>query len=207
MSCPIVLNHPQGSEEWHAARCGILTASVMHCLLVNGKGEAGFGAGAFTLMNTLIGERFTGESADKFGGNQHTERGHELEPVARAFVSERLSIEIINVGIILNHGCGYSPDGLVGVDGLIEIKTKLPKLQIDVILGGIIPDEHMVQCQVGLWISERDHLDFASFWPGMPLFHKRTGRDEAMIKKLEERAKTFYEVMEERTQRIIDLAV
>lgn len=203
----IILNHEQGSDEWHAARCGILTASVMSCLLVDGKGIAGFGAGALTLMNELIGERFTGEAAGKFGGNSHTERGHELEPQARAFVSERLGVEIVNVGIILNHGCGYSPDGLIGDDGLIEIKTKLPKLQIDVILDGVIPKDHVVQCQVGLWVSERDHIDFASFWPGMPLFHKRAGRDEAMIRKLAERAKTFYEVMEERTQQIIDLSV
>lgn len=203
----IILNHEQGSDEWHAARCGILTASVMSCLLVDGKGVAGFGAGALTLMNELIGERFTGEAAGKFGGNGHTERGHELEPQARAFVSERLGVEIVNVGIILNHGCGYSPDGLIGDDGLIEIKTKLPKLQVDVILDGVIPKDHVVQCQVGLWISERDHIDFASFWPGMPLFHKRAGRDEAMIRKLAERAKTFYEVMEERTQQIIDLSV
>lgn len=207
MSEPITLDHEQGSDAWHDARCGILTASVMSCLLVDGKGVAGFGAGALTLMNELIGERFTGEAAGKFGGNGHTERGHELEPQARAFVSERLGIQIVNVGIILNHGCGYSPDGLVGDDGLIEIKTKLPKLQIDVILEGVIPKEHVVQCQVGLWISERDHIDFASFWPGMPLFHKRAGRDESMIRKLAERAKTFYEVMEERTQQIIDLAV
>lgn len=206
MSGPIYLNCEQGSDAWHAARIGILTASVMDCLLVDGKGPGGFGAGAITLMNTLIGERFTGESADRFGGNVHTERGHEQEPVARAFVSERLGIQIENVGIILNHGCGYSPDGLVGANGLIEIKTKLPKLQIEVILNGIIPKDHVVQCQVGLWVSERDHIDFASFWPGMPLFHKRAGRDEVMIRKLAQRSKDFYELMEERTQKIIDLA-
>lgn len=205
MSGSIYLNCEQGTDEWFAARSGILTASVMHCLLVNGKHPSGLGDGAFTLMNQLIGERFTGEPADKFEGNRHTDRGHELEPVARAFVSERLDIEIIDCGIILNHGCGYSPDGLVGDNGLVEIKTKLPKLQVAVILGGVIPAEHMVQCQVGIWLSERDHLDFASFYPGMPLFHLRTHRDEAMIKKLEERSKLFYEIMEERTQQIIDL--
>lgn len=206
MSSPIVLDCEQGTPEWHEARRGILTASVMHCLLVNGKGEGGLGAGAFTLMNELIGERFTGESCDTFGGNKHTERGHELEPVARAFVSDRLGIQIVNCGLILNHGVGYSPDGLVGDDGLVEIKTKLPKLQIDVILDGVIPAEHIVQCQVGLWVSERDHIDFASFWPGMPLFHKRANRDEDMIKKLEAKVKIFYEIMEKRTQRIIELA-
>lgn len=205
MSGPIIVDVAQGTEAWHAARRGILTASVMHCLLVDGKGKGGLGAGAFTLMNELIGERFTGESCDTFGGNKHTERGHELEGVARAFVSERLGIIIEDCGIILNHGVGYSPDGLVGADGLVEIKTKLPKLQIDVILGGVVPAEHVVQCQVGLWVSERDHIDFASFWPGMPLFHRRQGRDEAMIKKLEDRVRIFYELMEERIKTIIDL--
>jgi hypothetical protein len=205
MSCPIYLNCEQGTDEWFSARSGILTASVMGCLLVNGKDKSGLGDGAFTLMNQLIGERFTGEPADKFEGNRHTERGHELEPVARAFVSERLGIEILSCGIILNHGCGYSPDGLVGEDGLVEIKTKLPKHQITVILGGVVPPEHVVQCQTGIWLSERDHLDFASFFPGMPLFHTRIYRDEAMIKKLAERTKVFYEIMEERTQKIIDL--
>lgn len=202
-----ILNIEQGGSDWKAARCGILSASVMSCLLVDGKGKAGFGAAAFTLMNEIIGERFTGVSCDDFNGNFHTSRGHELEPIARAFVSERLGIVIDEVGIILNHGVGYSPDGMVGDDGLVEIKTKLPKLQIEVILAGEIPKEHVVQCQAGLWISERDHIDFASFWPGMPLFHKRAGRDEVMIAKLAERVSTFYELMEERTQQIIDLAV
>lgn len=205
MSSPIYLDCEQGTDEWFAARSGILTASVMGCLLVHGKDKSGLGDGAFTLMNQLIGERFTGEPADKFEGNRHTERGHELEPVARAFVSERLGIDILSCGIILNHGCGYSPDGLVGDDGLVEIKTKLPKHQITVILGGVVPAEHVVQCQTGIWLSERDHLDFASFYPGMPLFHTRIYRDEAMIKKLDERTKVFYEIMEERTQKIIDL--
>lgn len=205
MSGPIELQCEQGTDEWFAARSGILTASVMGCLLVDGKHKSGLGAGAFTMMNQLIGERFTGEPADKFGGNQHTERGHELEPVARAFVSERLGIVIKSCGLILNHGVGYSPDGLIGDNGLVEIKTKLPKLQVEVILGGVVPAEHMVQCQVGIWVSEREYLEFASFYPGMPLFHLRTYRDEAMIKKLSERVKVFYELMEERTQQIIDL--
>ena len=133
------------------------------------------------------------------------ERGHELEPVAREFVSKRLGVTIESCGIILNHGCGYSPDGLLGAKGLIEIKTKLPKLQVEVILGEEIPAEHVVQCQVGLWVSERDYIEFASFYPGMPLFHKRANRDEAMIRKLTERVTAFYELMEERTQQIIDL--
>lgn len=206
MSGPVIVDCEQGTPAWHAARSGILTASVMDCILVDGKGEGGFGVGALTLMNELIGEQFTGEPADTFGGNRHTERGHLLEPVARDFVSQRLGITIESCGLILNHGVGYSPDGLVGEDGLVEIKTKLPKILIDVILAEAIPKEHVVQCQVGLWVSERDHIDFGAFWPGMPLFHRRAGRDEPMIKKLEQRVKDFYEIMEKRTERIIELA-
>ena len=56
----IITEVQQGSQEWLALRLGIITCSELECLLVNGKGEAGFGAGAFTYMNTLIGERITG---------------------------------------------------------------------------------------------------------------------------------------------------
>lgn len=206
MSGPVIVDCEQGTPEWHAARSGILTASVMDCLMVAGKGEGGFGVGAFTLMDELIGERFTGEPCDTFGGNKHTERGHTLEPVAREFVSQRLGIKIESCGLILNHGVGYSPDGLVGDRGLVEIKTKLPKILIDVILAGVIPKEHVVQCQVGLWVSERDHIDFGAFWPGMPLFHRRAERDETMIKTLAQKVKDFYEIMEKRTEQIIELA-
>lgn len=62
-------------------------------LLVNGKSEAGFGAGAFTYMNTLIGERITGELADPFTGNRHTERGHELEGAARILYEDREEVK------------------------------------------------------------------------------------------------------------------
>lgn len=67
-----------------ALRLGIVTCSELDTLLVNGKGEVGLGAGAqFTYMDTLIGERITGEAADPFTGNRHTERGHELEGTGR----------------------------------------------------------------------------------------------------------------------------
>ncbi len=63
------------------------------------------------------------------------------------------------------------------------------------ILSGEIPKEHVAQCQGGLWISEREWIDFVCYWPGMPLFIKRAYRDEALIRKLSERVKTFYEIL------------
>lgn len=202
----IITEVEQGSPEWLALRLGIVTCSELECLLVNGKGEAGFGTGAFTYMNTLIGERITGEAADPFMGNRHTERGHELEGVARTLYEQREEVETKQVAIILNHGAGYSPDSLVGAKGLTEIKTKLPKFQVEVILSGEIPKEHVAQCQGGLWISEREWIDFVCYWPGMPLFIKRAYRDEAMIRKLSERVSTFYEILDDRMNRVLGIA-
>lgn len=202
----IILDIEQGSADWLAARLGIATASEFDCLLVNGKGEAGFGAAAFSYMNQLIGERITGEAAELPFTTRATERGHELESVARELYESREEVTAENVGIILNHGAGYSPDALIGSSGLIEIKTKLPKFQVDVILADEIPKEHIAQCQGGLWLSEREWIDFISYWPGMPLFVKRAYRDEVMIRKLQERVATFYEIMDQRINRVLGVA-
>lgn len=202
----IVRNIEQGSPEWQKLRLGIVTCSELDCLLVKGKGQAGFGASAFSYMDQLIGERITGEAADPFQGNRHTERGHELEAKARELYVARTGAELDEIAIILNHGIGYSPDALVGADGLNEIKTKLPKLQVGVILAGVVPKEHVAQCQGGLWVSEREWIDFISYWPGMPLFIKRMYRDEAMIRQIDERVKTFYELMDEREAKVMGVA-
>ncbi|SDT51959.1 YqaJ viral recombinase family protein [Pseudomonas prosekii] len=202
----IITEVKQGSPEWLALRLGIATCSELDCLLVEGKGEAGFGVGAFTYMNTLIGERITGEAADPFQGNRHTERGHEWEGVGRNLYEQREEVKTTQVAIILNHGIGYSPDSLVGDKGLTEIKTKLPKFQVDVILSDKIPKEHVAQCQGGLWVSEREWIDFVCYWPGMPLFIKRAYRDEVMIRKLGERVKTFYEILDERMNKVLGIA-
>lgn len=202
----IIRDIEQGSQEWLSLRLGIVTCSELDCLLVNGKGQAGFGAGAFSYMDQLIGERITGEAADPFQGNRHTERGHELEGKARELYVARTGAELEQVAIILNHGIGYSPDALVGSEGLDEIKTKLPKFQVSVILAGEVPKEHIAQCQGGLWVSGREWIDFISYWPGMPLFIKRMYRDEAMIRTIAERVRVFYELLEERMERVMEVA-
>lgn len=98
---------------------------------------------------------------------------------------------------------GYSPDSLVDANGLLEIKTKLPKFQIEVLLSGEIPDEHVPQCQGGLWVSEREWIDFVSYWPGMPLFIKRAYRDDIMIRTIAERVERFHEEMERRINQVM----
>ena len=119
-----ILNMEQGSPGWLAARLGRVTMSELKTLLVNGKGPGGFGAGAFSYMHQLIGERITGELAEPFQGNVHTRRGHELEGLARELYRDATGEpEPQEVGIILNHNVGYSPDSLIGRNGLLEIKT------------------------------------------------------------------------------------
>ncbi|MGM0985095.1 MAG: lambda exonuclease family protein [Pseudomonadota bacterium] len=199
-----ILTLEQGTPEWHAARLGIVTMSELKALLVKGKGPAGFGTGALSYMHQLIGERITGEPSDAFAGNGHTQRGHELEPVARELYQEATGLpRLEQVGILLNHGVGYSPDCLVDSRGLVEIKTKLPKYQIEVLLDGEIPQEHLAQCQGGLWVSEREWIDFVSYWPGMPLFVKRAYRDEAMIRTIAERVEAFYAELERRMAHVM----
>lgn len=199
-----ILTLEQGTPEWHAARLGIVTMSELKTLLVKGKGPGGFGTGAISYMHQLIGERITGEPSDAFQGNAHTQRGQELEPVARDLYQEVTGLpRLEQVGIILNHGVGYSPDCLVDSQGLAEIKTKLPKYQIELLLEGELPQEHVAQCQGGLWVSEREWIDFVSYWPGMPLFVKRAYRDEALIKSIAERVEEFYEEMERRMAQVM----
>ncbi|MCP1319366.1 lambda exonuclease family protein [Halomonas sp. 707B3] len=199
-----ILTMPQGSPEWLAGRLGRVTMSELKALLVNGKGPGGLGTGAITYMHQLIGERMTGELAEPFQGNAHTKRGQELESVARSLYRDMTGAsKPKEVGLILNHNVGYSPDSLIGRNGLLEIKTKLPKFQIEVLLSGEIPDEHMPQCQGGLWVSEREWIDFVSYWPGMPLFVKRAYRDEALIRTIAERVEAFHEEMERRISQVM----
>nr|WP_290701141.1 lambda exonuclease family protein [Halomonas sp. UBA3074] len=199
-----VLTMEQGTPEWLEARLGRVTMSELKALLVKGKGPGGFGTGAITYMHQLMGERITGELAEPFQGNTNTRRGHTLEGVARKLYCDTTGeSKPHEVGIILNHNVGYSPDSLVGANGLLEIKTKLPKFQIEVLLSNKIPDEHVPQCQGGLWVSEREWIDFVSYWPGMPLFIKRAYRDDIIIRTIAERIEAFHEVLETRLAQIM----
>lgn len=199
----IIREIEQGSADWLALRLGIVTCSELDCLLVNGKGPEGFGSGAMSYMDQLIGERITGEAAELPFSTRATERGKEFELLARDLYQIREDVAVEEVAIILNHGIGYSPDGLIGDMGLTEIKSKLPKFQVSVILAGEVPKEHVAQCQGGLYVSGREWIDFVSYWKGMPLFVKRMHRDETYIAKLAERVTTFNELLEDRMAKVL----
>lgn len=198
----IITGIEQGSSEWHSLRAGIVTMSNAKLFEVNGKCEGGLGAGAITYMHELIAETFTGE-AEGFAGNAHTERGHADEVTAKELYTGGQGHECYDATIILNHGCGYSPDWVVGEEGLLEVKSKLGKFQVPILLGKEVPAEHMPQLQGGLWVSEREWIDFISYSSGMRMFEKRVYRDEKYISNLAAKIKIFYEIMEEKTEAIL----
>ena len=172
----------QGTEEWFRARMGIPTASEFATVIAKGRG-GGDSKTRQTYLYKLAGEIITGQPMESFS-NAHTERGHAMEAEARSLYQFMVDTDCQRVGFIRSGRKGASPDSLIGADGLVEIKTKLPHLMVEVLLRDDFPPEHKAQCQGQLWVSEREWIDIAVYWPGMPLFVKRAYRDEAFIAEL-----------------------
>ncbi|MGA7809652.1 MAG: lambda exonuclease family protein [Bradyrhizobium sp.] len=173
-----IINCEQNSEEWLKARMGIPTASQFSTVLAKGEGKT-----RRTYMLKIAGEIITGQPMEGFS-NEHTERGHELEPEARDLYAFQTGTQLERVGFIRNGRAGCSPDSLIGKDGGAEIKTKFPHLLIDVILKDECPPEHKAQVQGTLWLTKRAWWDVVIYWPGIPLFVKRVYRDETYIQRI-----------------------
>ena len=184
-----VLECEQGTEEWHRARMGIPTASEFSTVLAKGR-NGGDSKARKTYLYKLAGEILTGQPMEGYS-NAHMERGHMMEPEARAAYSFIKDAEPVQVGFIRNGRAGASPDSLIGADGLLEIKTKLPHLMVEAIVRDDMPPEHKAQCQGQLWIAEREWIDIACYWPGMPLFTHRAQRDEEYIAELAKAVDAF----------------
>lgn len=189
-----VFNCEQYSDEWWQCRLGIPTASEFATVLAKGR-DGGDSITRKRYLYRLVGEIITGQAAETYT-NGHMERGHEMEPLARErykFMSEH---ETTPVGFIRNGRAGCSPDSFIGNDGLLEIKTKLPHLMVEVHLRGGMPPEHKAQCQGQLWLAEREWVDFVAYWPGMPLFVHREMRDEIYMDRLMSAIGSFNEELD-----------
>jgi hypothetical protein len=188
----------QGTDEWLAARCGIVTASVVGQLITPKTIKPAANDYSRALTMTLAAERITGhvdpihESADMI-------RGTLDEPFARDLYSEHYA-EAAEVGFMVRdfgYKIGYSPDGLVGDDGLIEIKSRRQKKQLSTTLADEVPLENMAQIQCGLLVSGRDWLDYVSYCGGMPLYVKRVLPDPKWFVAIQEAVKAFEESAEQ----------
>lgn len=173
----------QNTPEWQAARLGLPTASEF-AKLIGIKKDAKDKLTRATYMRRLAAEIITGEPAESFT-NVHTERGHMLEPEARDLYALMHDVEPQRVGFIRNGRMGCSPDSLIGDDGILEIKTLLPELQVEAIERGEFPSKHVAQCQGALLVTGRRWIDIALYCPRLPLFVKRAYRDEKFIAELD----------------------
>jgi len=180
----IVHTCEQGTPEWYAARLGIPTASEFKTI-IGVKKDARDKITRRTYMLKLAGEILTGQCMENYV-NEHMERGKKMEAEARRAYAFIMDAEPQLVGFITDDArtCGGSPDSLIETAGLLEIKTKLPHLNIDCILKDEFPPEHKAQSQGQLMVSERDWTDICVYWPGIQPFIKRAYRDEDYIAQL-----------------------
>lgn len=173
-----VFDCQQGTPEWFEARRGLPTASEFSSVLAKGEGKT-----RMAYMRKLASEIITGEIGESFT-TAAMERGKVMEAEARDLYAFIHDAPLTQVGFLRNGQKGASPDSLSGDVGGVEIKTQRGDLLIETLLrDGFLP-EHKAQCQGFLWVAEREWVDLVVYWPKMPMFVKRTYRDENYIKAL-----------------------
>lgn len=179
----------QGSEEWFAVRCGILTASEMKNVINASlepvkptKKDLERGKD-ITHLYELLAQRLNNYVEPSYVGDAML-RGHEDEVYARDDYDKKFA-PVKECGFITNDKwgftIGYSPDGLIGENGQIEGKSRIQKYQVETILSGMMPDDFKIQVQTGLLVSERAYCDFISYpaMGGMEAIAIRVEADKA----------------------------
>lgn len=185
----------QGSPEWFAARCGLVTASKVADVVARTK--SGWGASRANYMAQLVAERLTGVVAESYS-NAAMQWGTDMEPEARR-TYEFFTNATVEEASFVPHPViletGASPDGYVGPDGLVEIKCPNTATHIETLLNGAVPGKYITQIQWQIACTGRQWCDFVSFDPRMPatmsLFIKRVHRDDEQIASLEKEVAEF----------------
>lgn len=174
------------------ARLGMPTASGFHKILAQGKGLT-----RRRYMLELAGEIRTQTPAESYT-NHHIERGKKMEKEAISRYQLEMNCTVRPVGFIRNGIMGCSPDGLIGNNRAVEIKTAEPHIineyrLDDLDLRGIIPPEHKAQCQGVLLVAELEYIDLSVYWPGMdPFIVPKVPRDETYIRALDAEIRRFH---------------
>ena len=200
MTVEIFADIQQGSPEWFAARLGLATMSNAATILAKGK-DGGSSLTRKKYLNELAAERITGEPGESYT-NPYLERGKTQEAEARCLYAFAADIEPELVGFIRNGPKGCSPDALLGTDGMLEVKTQLGHLQVELLLADRFPPQHLAQCQGNLWVSEREWIDLAVYSPSLPLYVSRQYRLEDYIVTLAREVARFNEELEAIVERI-----
>lgn len=179
----------QGSPEWKALRCGKVTASRVADVVARTK--TGPAASRANYLAQLIAERLTGAPSETYT-NAAMQHGTDTEPEARAAYEFYHGVKVEQVAFVPHpkiDQAGASPDGLVGADGLVEIKCPQTATHLETLLGQAVPAKYADQMQFQMACTGRKWCDFVSYDPRMPehmrLFVRRVQRDDARINHLE----------------------
>lgn len=185
----------QGTAEWKAERAGKATASKIADIIA--KTKSGPAASRMNYLAQLVAERLTGQPSEGFT-NAAMQHGTATEPEARDAYAFATDADVQQVGFIPHPSIewsGASPDGLVGDDGLVEIKCPNTATHIETLLGGSIDRKYVVQMQWQMACTGRKFCDFVSYDPRLPasmsLFIKRVDRDDILIAELEKEVRSF----------------
>ena len=179
----------QGTDAWHEIRCGKVTASRVADIIA--KTKTGQSASRANYMAQLVCERLTKTRTESFT-NAAMEHGVTQEPFARAAYEAAQGVMVEEVGFVRHptiEWAGASPDGLVGDDGLVEIKCPNTSTMIETLLSQKVPSKYITQMQFQMACTGRKWTDYVVFDPRMPekaqLFVKRVDRDDAYIAEIE----------------------
>jgi putative phage-type endonuclease len=185
----------QGTPEWFAARLGNVTASRVADVIA--KTKSGYSASRENYMAQLICERMTGTVAESYT-NAAMQWGTETEPLARAAYESLADVLVDEVGYIAHptiERAGASPDGLIGVFGLLEIKCPNTATHIDTLISEKVPTKYITQVQWQMSCTGRTWADFVSFDPRLPsglqMFVKRVEFDAEYVAMLKEEVTKF----------------
>lgn len=180
----------QGSSAWHEARCGSIGATAINDIMSSGKGSSE-SAGRKNYRAAKVCEILTKCTSENYV-NAAMQRGTDLEPMARDVYSFVKGVNVDQVGLIMHpyiDKSHASPDGLVGDDGMIEIKVPSPANHIEYLLAGVVPSIYVKQLQWQMACSGRLWNDFVSYGPELPeelqVFIVRMDRDNTMIAEME----------------------
>ena len=190
----------QRTEEWFEARMGCVTASRTADVMA--KTKTGYAASRANYMAELICERLTGERQGGFS-SAAMQWGTDTEPQARMAYEIMTGATVVETGFVLHPeiaGFGASPDGLIGDDGLIEIKCPNTATHIETLLADKVPTKYIIQMHVQMLCTGRAWCDFVSFDPRLPvelqMFTKRVERDDKLAKQIVTEVQKFLAEME-----------
>ena len=201
----------QRSDAWYKSRLGKATASRIADIIA--KTKSGYSASRDNYMAQLICERLTGQQGESFTNAAMT-WGTETEPLARSAFEAYADVMVEEVGFVPHpriRDSGASPDGLVGLFGMLEIKCPNTATHIDTLLTQTVPGKYITQMQWQMRCCERQWCEFVSFDPRLPqdlqLFVKRVEFNQTYVAMLEEEVINFLEELEIKVAKLTNLKV